>query len=102
MTTQEELKYQEAQRKVKKIKSFYTHLIVFILVNSYVVIKKLQHIDENDTILDAFKLPLFWGIGLVFHGMKTFDLLPFLGKDWEDRKVKEMMDKEKNQDSKFQ
>ena len=102
MTTQEEIKYQEAQKQVKKIKGFYTHLIVFILVNIYVIIKKTQNIDEGETIWHAFKLAFFWGIGLVFHGLKTFDLIPFFGKNWEERKIKEIMDKEKNQDSKFQ
>lgn len=102
MDTQDKIKYEEALIKVRKIKAFYIHLTVFIVVNTFIVIKKTQHLDENDTILDAFKLPFFWGIGLVFHCLRTFDKIPFFGKDWEDRKVKEMMDKEKNQDSKFQ
>lgn len=102
MTTQEEIKYQEAQKRVKRIKNFYIHLVVFILVNTYIVIKKTQNLGPDDTLLDAFKTPFFWGIGLVFHGLRAFDLFPFFGKEWEERKVKEMMDKEKNQDSKFQ
>ncbi len=102
METQDKIKYEEALIRVKKIKAFYFHLVVFIFVNTYVVIKKMQHIDDDETMWHAFKLPFFWGIGLLFHGLKTFDLMPFFGKDWEDRKVKEMMDKEKNQDSKFQ
>jgi hypothetical protein len=102
MTTQEELKYQEAQKQVQKIKNFYIHLIVFIIVNIYVIIKKTQNIDEGETIWHAFKLAFFWGIGLVFHGMRTFDFIPIFGKDWEERKVKEIMDKEKEQQSKFQ
>lgn len=101
MDTQDKIKYEEALVKVRKIKAFYSHLIVFILVNTYVIIKKTNHIDEGETIWDAFKLVFFWGIGLVFHGLRTFDLIPFLGKNWEDRKVKEIMDKEKNQDRKF-
>jgi hypothetical protein len=102
MTTQEELKYQEAQKQEKKIKGFYTHLIVFILVNIYVIIKKTKNIDEGETIWHAFKLAFFWGIGLVFHGLKTFDLIPYFGKNWEERKIKEILDKEKNQESRFQ
>ncbi|SEP57102.1 2TM domain-containing protein [Flavobacterium urocaniciphilum] len=101
METQDKIKYEEALQKVRKIKAFYVHLIVFILVNIYVIIKKTNQIDEGETIWDAFKLAFFWGIGLVFHGLRTFDLIPFFGKDWEDRKVKELMDKEKNQDRKF-
>lgn len=96
MTTQEEIKYLEAQKQVQKIKSFYTHLIVFIIVNAFIIIKKTQHIDEGESIWHAFKLGFFWGIGLVFHGLKTFDVMPIFGKDWEERKIKEMMDKEKN------
>ena len=102
METQDKIKHEEAVMKVKKIKAFYMHLIVFILVNTYVIIKKTNHIDEGETIWHAFKLAFFWGIGLVFHGLRTFDLIPFFGKDWEDRKVKEMIEKEKNQDRKFQ
>lgn len=97
MENLEQIKYQEAQIRVQKIKNFYKHLIVFIIVNAYVIYKKTLHIDEGETILDAFKLPVFWGIGLVLHGLNTFDILPFFGKKWEDEKIKEILDKEKNQ-----
>ena len=33
-----------------------------------------------------------WGIGLVFHAIKAFQLSPFMNKDWEERKIKEYMD----------
>lgn len=102
METQDKIKYEEALLRVKKIKAFYVHLLVYLIINTYVVIKKINHIEGDETIWHAFKLPFFWGIGLVFHGLRVFDWIPFFGKDWEDRKVKEMMDKEKNQDSKFQ
>ena len=44
----------------------------------------------------APRLSFFWGIGLLAHGLSTF--LPYfiLGKDWEERKIKELMDKERN------
>ena len=35
---------------------------------------------------------LGWGIGVVFHGIKVFNYMPFIGKDWEERKIKEFMD----------
>ena len=38
---------------------------------------------------------LFWGIGLVFHWLGVFGFQSLgLGKDWEERKIKEMMEKE--------
>jgi hypothetical protein len=37
----------------------------------------------------------FWGIGLVAHGFSVFVPQWFLGNDWEERKIKEIMEKEK-------
>jgi hypothetical protein len=37
---------------------------------------------------------LGWGIGLAFHGMKVFNYTPLLGKNWEERKLKEFMEQE--------
>ena len=57
--------------------------------------KTIENIDPGENVWHAFKVPFFWGIGLVFHGIKAFDSVPFIGKDWEERKIKEMMDKKK-------
>jgi hypothetical protein len=38
---------------------------------------------------------LFWGIGIAIHASKVFVLKDrFLGKEWEEKKIKEMMEKE--------
>ena len=95
MENLDEKKYQEAQKRVREIKSFYSHLVVFIVVNTFLVIKKMNNLDPDETIWDAFKLPFFWGIGLAFHALRAFDSFPFFGRDWEERKIKEMMDKNK-------
>ncbi|MBT8188621.1 MAG: 2TM domain-containing protein, partial [Croceitalea sp.] len=34
---------------------------------------------------------LGWGIGLIAHGLNAFGYNPILGKDWEERKIKEFM-----------
>ncbi|MCI0513202.1 2TM domain-containing protein, partial [candidate division KSB1 bacterium] len=42
-----------------------------------------------------FYWPLLgWGIGVLSHGIAIFGLGGYLGKDWEDRKIKEIMEKE--------
>ena len=33
MNTQDEIKYQEALKRVKKLKGFYTHAIVYVFIN---------------------------------------------------------------------
>ena len=51
----------------------------------------------------VYSTPLFWGIGLFFHWFGVFGT-KFLGfgKDWEERKIKELMEKEKNKDTRIQ
>lgn len=38
---------------------------------------------------------LGWGIAVVIHGANVFFTGQFLGKEWEERKVKELLDAEK-------
>jgi len=40
---------------------------------------------------------IFWGIGIFLHASKVFILKDkFFGKEWEEKKIKEMMEKENN------
>ena len=38
-----------------------------------------------------------WGVGVLFHGLGVFKVMPFFGKNWEEDKIKELMEKEKKQ-----
>jgi hypothetical protein len=90
---QEYERYQQAQKRVEKIKGFYGNLISYIVVNLFLLFINLKYSPEE---LWFFWPMLGWGIGLLFHGMKAFNYIPFLGKDWEERKLKEFMDQEKH------
>jgi len=39
-----------------------------------------------------------WGIGVFFHALNTFKWNPFFGKDWEKRKIEELLEKDKEQE----
>jgi hypothetical protein len=40
---------------------------------------------------------VFWGIALLLHASKVFILKgKFLGEEWEEKKIKEIMEKEGN------
>ena len=42
-----------------------------------------------------FLFPMFgWGLGLMFHAMDAFDWNPFLGSNWQEKKIKELMNKD--------
>jgi hypothetical protein len=95
--------YIRAKKKVKVIKGFYIHLLVYFLVNLFIsgiIIFGLTR-DDNYYFVDSlsnfgvYSTWIFWGIGLFFHwlGVFGFKSLGF-GKEWEERKIKEMMEKD--------
>lgn len=93
----EEVKYQQALKRVKRIKGFYTHLIVYIVINTMLLIANYKNLDTNANFWrwQTFSTVLFWGVGLVGHGLSVFLPSALLGKDWEERKINELMEKEK-------
>src|SRR5215467_560422 len=43
----------------------------------------------------AFWPLLGWRIGLLAHGLATYRWMPFLGKEWEQRKIRELVEKDR-------
>lgn len=95
----DEIKYKEAVRRVKRIKGFYTHALIYIVINTMIVIINVQNLNEGESYFQwhNFITAFFWGIGLVAHGLSVFLPGMILGTDWEERKIRELMDKEKNE-----
>lgn len=93
-----EIKYQEALNKVKRIKGFYTHALVYVVINVMIIIVNIQNLEEGQSYFQwhNFITAFFWGIGLLAHGLSVFLPGMILGNDWEERKIKELMEKEKN------
>ena len=93
----EEIRYQEALKRVKKIKGFYIHLFVYIVINILIIISNIQNLENGESYLkkENFFTAFFWGIGLLAHGLSTFMPSWIMGKNWEERKIQEFMGKEK-------
>lgn len=91
--------YQKAKKQVQEIKGFYSHLLAYILVMIVLIYINLKYSPEYLWFLWSM---LGWGIGLFFHAVKVFSWFPFLGKDWEQKKMKQFIDEENNKSSKYQ
>ena len=92
--------YNLAYKRVKRIKGFYIHFFVYVLVNIFIICANYyESISENKTFLsfETFSTALFWGIGLLAHGMSVFGKNIFFGQNWEEKKIQELMEKEKNE-----
>ena len=86
-----EERYYAAKKRVEEIKGFYGNLIAYVVVNIGLVVVNLL---TSPAYLWFFWPMLGWGIGVVFHGLKVFNYMPFFGKEREEKKIKEFMDKE--------
>lgn len=93
----EKERYDRAKKRVKKISGFYSHLLVYIVVNLMLVVVNYQQLALGESYFkwQNFTTLFFWGIGLLAHGLSVFMPYMVLGKDWEERKIKELMEKDR-------
>ena len=86
-------RYQRAQKRVKDIKGFYSHLTVYCFVIPFIIFINLKFSPQFHWFWFS---TLGWGLGLFFHWVKVFGLNALgLGKNWEERKIKEFMNENK-------
>ncbi|TXF76071.1 2TM domain-containing protein [Chryseobacterium sp.] len=96
METQNEnnIRYFAAKRRVKKMKGFYIHALVYVLVNTFIIVNNIR--DGHDmTDINNYWTLIFWGLGLLVHGMSVFMSDFILGHDWEERKIREIMNRKR-------
>ena len=85
--------YVKAVEKVEKLKEFYQNLVSYCIVIPFLIFINLKTYSK----FQWFCFPMIgWGIGLVFHYLEVNNYSLFLGKNWEERKIKELMDDDKN------
>lgn len=64
-------RYERATKRVKRIKSFYTHAVVYVVINIMIVIINIQNMDAGESYFQwqNFTTLFFWGIGLLAHAL---------------------------------
>ena len=87
-----DIKYFEAKKRVKRIKGFYIHALVFVLVNLFIIVLKLTKSEQDEIHVWGIG---FWAFGLAIHGLSVFLPNFIFGSDWEEKKIRELMDKDK-------
>lgn len=87
-------RYFEAQKRVKEIREFYEHLTVYVICNPIVIVVNLM---TSPQYLWFVWCVLGWGVAIVLHGLKVFNFPPFFNKKWEEKKIREILAKEKQQ-----
>ncbi|KQC33435.1 hypothetical protein AAU57_08980 [Nonlabens sp. YIK11] len=87
-------RYSRAKARVFELKAFYNHVIIYVIIN--LGLAALNYY-QNEWRFPWFLFPLLgWGIGLMSLAAKTYRFNPFINKDWEERKLRELMDGEES------
>ncbi|MCX2720283.1 2TM domain-containing protein [Lentiprolixibacter aurantiacus] len=86
----EDKRYQKAKERVEAIKSFYGNLVAYCMV-----IPGLAYLNYVTTSWPWVVFPAVgWGFGLLIHGMEAFGYNPLWGKRWEEKKLRELMERD--------
>ena len=81
--------YFRASARMEEIKAFYSNVAAYVLVIPFLIFINYMTYWEYKW----FWYPMAgWGLGVIIHGLVTFGF----GSDWEKRKIKQIMDEEKN------
>ncbi|WP_055442416.1 2TM domain-containing protein [Lacinutrix himadriensis] len=87
---------ERARKQVKRIKGFYTHLLIYVVVNLIFVFINIQNLDPGESYFQLRNFITFgtWGIAIIIHALSVFLPNFVFGSDWEERKIKKFMEKE--------
>lgn len=89
---EEEQRYKEARKKVRRLRNFYSHVAMYVVVSTFL------------TFVNWFSSPghwwvkwvwIGWGIGVFFNGLGLYKRNIIFSDEWEERKIKEEMEKMK-------
>ena len=84
---------ERARERVKKMRSFYSNLVTYIVVNVILIVINVLTSPHD---LWFWWVTLIWGAILIIQAINTFTIKnKFLGEEWEERKVNEILQKKK-------
>lgn len=76
---------------VRKIKAFYIHLTQYVVIVGALAILNLFTMPSYPWILWVAG---GWGVGVVAHGLRVFNKVPFLNGAWERQEVEKYLGRE--------
>ena len=93
-------KYKKVKKRIHEIKQFYKHFSIYLIINLFFIIRRIYlDIKYGDSIIEAltdinnYSFFFWWGVGLIIHGILVFGPTKIFSKDWEKRKIEELMNK---------
>lgn len=83
-------KYDRAKKHVEELKGFYIHFAIYLIMVPVFIFLNFK----SQGFPWAFFPIVGWGAGVSGHAMEVFNYNPFLGKNWEEKKIRDLMNKD--------
>lgn len=89
----EQARYERAKKQAEELRDFYQHLVIYLVINAFLLLLNLRTSPGHLW----FYWPLFgWGLGVAIHGATVFGSNKFWGQQWQERKIKQLMEKDRS------
>ena len=87
------------RRRVHRLAEFYRHVVVYVIVNTCLWGLNFWMLSGSLAQTKWYSYwaiwPTFgWGIGLISHGLSVLPFWSFFSQEWEDKKVKALMERD--------
>lgn len=93
--------YLRAEKRLKDLKGFYWHAFWYVAVNIFIIVIIVSN-GGDFFHFGTWSTPVFWGIGLGVHALGVFGKNLFFGKAWQERKIREFMERENRESRHFE
>ncbi len=89
-------RYELAAKRVKQLKGFYFHLLIFLIINIIIAIMNYRSLEVGESYFQWHNFFTFsiWGLFLVSHAASVFLPNIIFGKGWEARRIKKYIEQE--------
>lgn len=94
METTDDKLYKQAKKRVRRKRNFYSHVLMYIAISSFLTFINWYSSPNHWWVQWVW---IGWGIGVFFQGLGLFRQNILFSDDWEERKIKEEMEKMKRQ-----
>lgn len=99
--TEEQYRLARAMKKIDDMKGYYMHVAAYILMNAFILIAwQVDDVFPESFYLTSIYIIAVWGgAGLLLHTILHFANIRLLGRKWEERKLRQFLEKNKGKDN---
>lgn len=88
-------KLERAKKRIEELKGFYANIISYMIIIP--CLAGLNYWTNQMEYAWFLWAAMGWGVGLLFHAVGIFLFKGLWGWQWQERKMKEFMEREENE-----